>query len=96
LLDFLPGGNHLKGRLMLRLKPTIGLLGQPNMKAGRALLPEILDVVNAPMLAEALTEVLETEGLLAGVQQELNGLYSWAPTPSESMIETMLASTTRP
>lgn len=92
LLDFLPGGNRLKGRLMLRLKPTIGLLAHPNILAGRALLPEILDSVDARGLAAVVSQALSSEGLLGEVRAELARLYPWSPTPCESMIETMLTS----
>ena len=87
LLDFLPKGNVLKGRLMMRLKPTIGLLGQPNILAGRALLPEILEVVNEAMLLEVLTDVLAYSELLSGVTQELRGLYPWDTDPSGVIVE---------
>lgn len=91
LLDLLPGGSHLKGRLMLRLKPTIGNLGQPNLLAGRALLPEILEVVDAAMLADAASRALENEPLLDEVGGELERLYSWQPDPCHKIVEHLLA-----
>ena len=93
LLDLLPGGNHLKGQLMLRLKPTIGNLGHPNILAGRALLPEILEVVDADMLASAVTRAIETEGLLESVREDLERLYSWEPHPCRRIVEHLLGST---
>ena len=90
LLDFLPGGNHLKGRLMLRLKPKIGLLAHPNILAGRALIPEILDVVDTQGVAAAITSAVEADGLLESVMAELETLYSWEPAPSEGMVLRML------
>lgn len=90
LLDFLPKGNLIKGRLMLRLKPKIGLLGQPNMLAGRALLPEVLDVVDSLGLADLVGQQILEEGLLEGVAQELRSLYSWSSTPAQSMVEAIL------
>jgi lipid-A-disaccharide synthase len=90
LLDFLPGGKRLKGRLMLRMKPRIGLLAHPNILAGRALLPEILDVVDAPGLARTLAEVMDSQGLLESVQTALESLYPWDARPSERMVEALL------
>lgn len=92
LLDFLPGGNKIKGRLMLRLKPTIGLLAHPNILAGKALLPEILEVVDVPMVADAVSSVLEGENLLEEVMSDLEGLYSWESRPAAAMVERMLSS----
>ena len=91
LLDLLPKGNLLKGRLMLRLKPKIGLLGQPNMLAGRALLPEVLDEVNGSMLADLLAAQLAEEGRLKLVAEELAMLYPWSAQPARSMTERILA-----
>lgn len=87
LLDFLPKGNVLKGRLMMRLKPTIGLLGQPNILAGRALLPEILDVVTESMLVESLTAALSDPERLASVENDLRALYPWDTEPSKAIVE---------
>ena len=91
LFDFLPRGNHLKGRLMLRMKPKIGILAHPNILAGRKMLPEILEVVDVDMLARALTDTIEEEALLDGVRAELERLYSWQASPSEGMVDRMLA-----
>lgn len=90
LLDFLPKGNLIKGRLMLRLKPKIGLLGQPNMLAGRALLPEVLDLVDGRSLADLVAQQIVEDGLLEGVAMELRQLYSWDSTPAQSMVERIL------
>lgn len=90
LLDFLPGGNHLKGRIMMRAKPKIGLLGQPNILAGKALLPEILDRVSSSMLAETLESLLPQDALLLDVRKQLDNLYSWKSHPAQNMIQTIL------
>jgi lipid-A-disaccharide synthase len=91
LLDFLPGGNKLKGKLMLRMKPKIGLLAHPNILAGRALLPEILDPVEELSLSAAIAQTLESEGLLEEVRSELERLYCWRATPSQAIVDKMLA-----
>lgn len=91
LLDLLPGGSRLKGRLMLRLKPTIGNLGQPNILAGRALLPEILEVVTPEMVTEAIISAIETEGQLESVRTDLERLYPWEPAPCRKIVERLLA-----
>lgn len=90
LLDWLPGGSRLKGHLMLRLKGKLGLIAHPNMKAGRALLPEFVDVVEAGDLAGRIGPILNDESLLRSVQEALVDLYSWEPEPAEQIV-TMLS-----
>ncbi len=92
LLDLIPGGAVLKGRLMLRMKPRIGLLAHPNILAQKALLPEILEVVEAESLCASVDAVLREPGLLASVQEELTRLYSWSSSPAEAMVRTMAQS----
>lgn len=91
LLDFIPGGNHLKGQLMLCAKPKIGLLGQPNILAGEPLLPEILDTVNPEMLAEKLIRIIASGNLLTNVQQRLQSLYPWHRQPAQEIVAKILA-----
>ncbi len=59
LLDWLPGGSHLKGRLLLGQKHRVGLLSQPNQLLGRPVMPEMVDFLSARDIA------VQTAGLLA-------------------------------
>lgn len=59
LLDWLPGGSRLKGRLLLKQKHRVGLLAQPNQLLGRALMPEMVDFLTAQDIAEAVVRLLE-------------------------------------
>ena len=45
----------------------------------------------ADALARALTDTIEEEALLDGVRAELERLYSWQASPSEGMVDRMLA-----
>lgn len=76
LLDWLPGGGHLKGRYLVTLKESIGLVAQPNILAGRALMPELIDVLSPSGVAEAAARLLEQPSRLAEVSLELRRLYS--------------------
>jgi len=59
LLDWLPGGSHLKGKLLLRQKHRVGLLAQPNQLLGRALMPEMVDFLTAHDIADQVAQLLE-------------------------------------
>lgn len=87
LLDFLPGGRYLKGRLLLRLRDTVGLLGHPNILAQEALLPEYLEVMNAEWLAGRLAPLLADKKKLREVSTTLRSLYSWDARPAEDLVE---------
>jgi len=80
LLDWLPGGSHLKGRLLLRQKHRVGLLAQPNQLLGRALMPEMVDFLTAQDIATQVAQLLDERQelqekglLLRQAYQELAG-----------------------
>ena len=58
LLDWLPGGSHLKGKLLLRQKHRVGLLAQPNQLLGRAVMPEMVDFLTAQDIATQVAALL--------------------------------------
>lgn len=59
LLDWLPGGSHLKGRLLLRQKHRVGLLAQPNQLLGQAVMPEMVDFLTAQDIARQVSVLLD-------------------------------------
>ncbi|MBN9418647.1 hypothetical protein ABS71_11865 [bacterium SCN 62-11] len=59
LLDWLPGGSHLKGKLLLRQKHRVGLLAQPNQLLGRAVMPEMVDLLSAQDIATQVAAILD-------------------------------------
>ena len=59
LLDWLPGGYHLKGKLLLRQKDRVGLLAQPNQLLGRAVMPEMVDFLSAREIAARVADLLD-------------------------------------
>lgn len=92
LLDFVPGGRHLKGRLLLRLRDRVGLLAHPNILAGRALLPELVDVLDGRKLAETAAETLANPNALQQVQRDLATLYPWDRYPAQQIVARIRAS----
>ena len=75
LLDWLPGGKHLKGKLLMRLKSSVGLLAQPNQRAGRALMPELVDVLSVESVSAEIENLLSHPQRLQEVRGQLRDLY---------------------
>lgn len=92
LLDYLPGGKKLKGRLLLRLKDKLGLLAHPNIIAGRQLLPELVEVMEEKWLSQQVGPILQDKKKLREVSDTLRSLYSWQPQPARTLVEVMLSS----
>ncbi len=92
LLDYLPGGKKLKGRLLLRLKGKLGLLAHPNILAGRQLLPELVEVMEEEWLSQQVGPILLEKKKLQEVSDTLRSLYSWQPQPARALVEVMLNS----
>jgi len=89
LLDFLPGGAHLKGRLILKTRPRVGLLSHPNILAGRPLLPELLEPLRLEALVTLVSNILGEKEKLRGVSEQLASLYSWETLPAHTLVETI-------
>ena len=87
LLDFLPGGAAIKGKILLKLKPTLGLLGHPNILADRALLPELIEEVDPTPLAELSIRLLKEKKQLRRVAEHLTNLYPWTQNPAHSVVK---------
>lgn len=93
LLDFLPGGRHLKGKLLLGLKEKLGLLAHPNILAGRALLPEIVEEIDVQSMGRRVLEILENKKSLESVSETLENLYSWESRPAKELVQKMIEQT---
>ena len=86
LLDWIPGGRYLKGRILLRMRAKVGLLAQPNQRAGRALLPEIIDVLTVDQIAQEALNLLAEPGRLEEVRRVLRELYLPLQGAAEKMV----------
>jgi hypothetical protein len=89
LLDFLPGGAKLKGRLLLRFKPTVGLLAHPNILAGRALLPEVVEDLQVEPLARLANNLLTERKKLRDVSESLQALYPWSTKAAAAVVDSI-------
>lgn len=87
LLDWLPGGSHLKGRLLLRQKHRVGLLAQPNQLLGRAVMPEMVDFLSARDIAEQTAALLERPVELHEKSLLLRQAFQELAGASERMLE---------
>ena len=79
-LDFLPGGRHLKGRLIILLKnylaKKIGFLAQPNIALRQMIVPEYVDVLNPDDTAAHVYAVMNDEAGIAAQKKAFASLYS--------------------
>lgn len=86
LLDFLPGGAHVKGQLLLRLKPHLGLLAHPNILARRALLPEVVEELRVDPLARLVETLIKGRKKLRDVSESLQNLYPWEGQAAQKIV----------
>ena len=75
LLDWLPGGNRLKGRILLTMKKNVGFLAQPNLLAGEAVVRELVDVLTPARVVDEAARLLEDPQELARQASCLRSLY---------------------
>ncbi len=92
LLDWLPGGSHLKGRLLLRQKHRVGLLAQPNQLLGRALMPEMVDFLSARDIAAQTAALLACPEELQEKSLLLRQAFQALAGASEKMLEAVRSS----
>ncbi|MBX3165948.1 MAG: hypothetical protein KF760_00995 [Candidatus Eremiobacteraeota bacterium] len=92
LLDWLPGGSHLKGRLLLRQKHRIGLLAQPNQLLGRAVMPELVDVLTARDIAAQTAALLDRPEDLQEKSLLLRQAFQELAGASDRMLEAIRSS----
>lgn len=96
LLDFIPGGAHLKGRILVGLRPRVPLFAHPNILAGRPLLPEVVEPLQSESLARLVLHILDEKEKLRRVSELLEGLYPWSAQPAESLVARMVDGAKRP
>ena len=76
LLDFLPGGQYVKGKLMFSFVKRPRFFALPNMQAQREILPELVGVLNAEQVASRLASLLSDKDALQQQAQALRQLYA--------------------
>lgn len=86
LLDWIPGGRRLKGRILMRLVHNVSLLALPNILAKKQILPEIVDIITPEAAAEAALRLYGDPAALLRQKEEFARLY----TPSRGASDRIL------
>lgn len=89
-LDWVPGGGRLKGALLLKQRHKVGLLAQPNQLLGEKLMPEIVDHVDGPSVAEAIGRLLDSPAELHEKGLRLRQAYLGLAGASQRMLDNLL------
>lgn len=92
LLDWLPGGSHLKGKLLLSQKHRVGLLSQPNQLLGRAIMPEMVDFLTARDIAAQTAALLDRPEELHEKSLLLRQAFQALAGASDQMLEAIRSS----
>lgn len=93
MLDLLPLiGRPLKRRLMLEISKTIGLVAQPNLRAGRMITPEIMVYVTPEVIFNAAQPYLADESKRNAVRDDLLSTYGPLCGAAEKIAQELLDS----
>lgn len=94
LLDLVPwAGKHIKGMILEHfVKSRYGFVSQPNILAGREIVPEMVRHMTAGDVAVKALELLQDENGRRRISGELQELYSPHRGAAERLVERMLAS----
>jgi len=76
LLDLLPFGSYLKGKLILQLVKKFGFTALPNILAGREIVPEMNEFVTPEHVTAKILQLLKDKDKLHLMSEELKKLYS--------------------
>ncbi|MGV8125496.1 MAG: glycosyltransferase [Candidatus Xenobiia bacterium LiM19] len=77
LLDWLPLiGPRIKAPLIRSLARNVGLVAQPNILAGKEVVPEIKGVLRAESVADSIQKVLDDNDSIVTMKKELLDIYS--------------------
>lgn len=90
LLDWLPYGRSIKGALIRRMSKNVGLLAQPNQRAGREITPELVGYLTQQMVTAKCLELLRDPKLLQGIAQELQATYEPLSGAAAKMLDRVL------
>lgn len=77
LLEYIPLiGKPLKRKILLKMSEKKPLLAQPNLRAGRELVPELMDTVNPKMIYERIKPFLIDSAQREKISLELKEMYA--------------------
>lgn len=91
LLEHVPLiGKPLKAKLMMGLSKSKPLLSQPNLRAGKEVIPEMMEIVNPDNIFEKILPYLEDREKLAQIREDLLNLYAPYRGAAEKMAVMLL------
>lgn len=93
LLDWVPLiGRKLKGLIILKAARTFGFTAQPNILAGKEIVPELRGVISPEGAADAVWNVLSDPSLLSNMRNNLAEIYRPFKGASERLADIFLES----
>ncbi|MCE1245745.1 MAG: hypothetical protein LWY06_03780 [Firmicutes bacterium] len=94
LLDHLPLiGKPIKAKIMLYIAGKGNhLLSQPNLRAGREVIPEMLDVVDPDKIFARILPFLENKDKRDKIREDLNSIYSSHRGSAEKIVRKLIES----
>lgn len=91
LLDMVPYGKYLKGRLLLLLKDKLhaklGYVAQPNILAGKRIVPELVGNLTVQQVAEQAQQLLDDPHQLQAQRDAFVQLYSHSHGAADRILE---------
>jgi hypothetical protein len=90
LLDHIPGGSWLKGKILAHMKKSVGMLSQPNQRAGRFLMPEMVEHLTLANVTNQCRQFLADPIRAAEIRQQLKTVYDPLRGAAKSMVEEMI------
>jgi hypothetical protein len=92
MLNLIPlVGRPLKRALMYQVEKKFGLLAQPNLRAGREIIPETRMVITPEKMFELIRPYLENPGLREIIRNDLKKLYDPLGGAAERMADAILS-----
>lgn len=76
LLDWIPGGKILKGKILMRMKERVSFQALPNIMAERAIMPELIDVLTPQLVAQKALELLDNPQALYEQRKSFAQIYT--------------------
>jgi lipid-A-disaccharide synthase len=93
LLEHIPiVGRPLKAKMMMMLSKGKPLLSQPNLRAEREVIPEIMDIVDPQIIFERILPFLENKDKRIKIREELLEIYSPHRGSSQKIVEKLIES----
>ncbi|MBQ7503257.1 hypothetical protein IJT93_11235 [bacterium] len=91
LLDWVPGGRWLKGRILMSMRSKASFIALPNILAKKYVIPEIIDIITPEQIASAALQLLADPAALAKQKEEFARLYAPSRGSADRILDTLEA-----